>query len=149
MKLVRFGNPGQEKPGIVDSDGRIRDLSAVVPDIAGDVLSAKSLERLRGLDLRGLPLVASDVRLGPCVGNVGNFLAVGLNYADHAAESGMAVPDEPVVFNKWTSCICGPDDDIQIPRGSTKTDWEVELGIVIGDIARDVSEDEALAHVAG
>lgn len=153
MKLLRYGPAGQEKPGLLDRDGRVRDLSGVVTDIADDTLTPDGLARLARIDPQTLPLVAgmpqADLRLGPCVGNVRKFVAIGLNYADHAAESGMAVPDEPVVFNKWTSCIIGPDDDIRIPRGAVKTDWEVELGVVIGAPASDVAEADALAHVAG
>jgi 2-keto-4-pentenoate hydratase/2-oxohepta-3-ene-1,7-dioic acid hydratase in catechol pathway len=149
MKLLRFGAPGQEKPGILDSDGRIRDLSGVIPDIAGDALGPESLRRLRALDVRQLPLVEGEPRLGPCVGRVGKFICIGLNYADHAAESGAAVPREPVVFMKATSSIIGPNDDVVIPRGSEKTDWEVELGVIIGSPSKYVSEADALAHVAG
>ncbi|WP_299360560.1 ureidoglycolate lyase [uncultured Paracoccus sp.] len=153
MKLLRYGPQGQEKPGLLDDQGRVRDLSGHVPDIAGDALTPAGLDRLRGLDPADLPLVdgtpQQGLRLGACVGNVRKFVAIGLNYADHAAESGMPVPSEPVVFNKWTSCIVGPDDDVHIPRGATKTDWEVELGVVIGAPARDVPEDRAMDHVAG
>jgi 2,4-didehydro-3-deoxy-L-rhamnonate hydrolase len=153
MKLLRHGPRGQERPGVLDAEGRVRDLSAIVPDIASDVLTAAGLARLRQIDLATLPLVPgtpqADLRLGPCVGAVGKFICIGLNYADHAAESGMALPAEPVVFSKWTSAICGPDDDVQIPRGSTRTDWEVELGVVIGDGGRYIDEADALAHVAG
>jgi len=153
MKLLRYGPPGQEKPGAIDAQGRVRDLSAVVPDLAGDALLPASLARLRALDLDGLPLVPGvpqqDLRLGPCVGQVGKFIAIGLNYADHAAEAGMAVPTEPVVFTKWTSCISGPDDPVRLPRGSVKTDWEVELGVVIGQGGRHIDEADALHHVAG
>ena len=153
MKLLRYGPAGSEKPGMLDDQGRVRDLSAHVADIADEVLTPEGLARLAALNPADLPLVEGtpqrDLRLGPCVGNVRKFVAIGLNYADHAAESNMPVPSEPVVFNKWTSCIVGPDDDIQIPRGSTKTDWEVELGVVIGAPASDVAEAEAMAHVAG
>jgi 2,4-diketo-3-deoxy-L-fuconate hydrolase len=153
MKLLRHGPRGQERPGVLDADGRVRDLSAVVPDIAGDVLTAAGIARLRELDLATLPLVPgapqAGLRLGPCVGAVGKFICIGLNYADHAAESGMALPAEPVVFAKWTSAITGPDDDVEIPRGSTRTDWEVELGVVIGTGGRYIAEADALAHVAG
>ena len=149
MKLVRFGAAGAEKPGLFDADGHIRDLSGIVPDIAGDALGPESLARLRALDPASLPLAPDGSRLGACVGRVGNFIAVGLNYADHAAESGMAVPSEPVLFNKAPSCIVGPDDTILIPRGSEKTDWEVELAVVIGKRASYVSEAEALDYVAG
>lgn len=149
MKLVRFGSPGAEKPGLVDADGRIRDLSAVVPDIGGPVLSRDGLARLRDLSPADLPLAPEGVRLGACVAGTGNFIAVGLNYADHAAESGMAVPSEPVLFNKAPSCIVGPDDTVLLPPGSTKSDWEVELAVVIGERTSYVSEAEALDHVAG
>lgn len=149
MKLVRFGKFGSEKPGLIDADGNVRDLSGVVSDIAGDVLGRESLERLRAIDPASLPLAPAGERLGACVGSVGNFIAVGLNYADHAAESGMPVPAEPVLFNKAPSCIGGPDDTILIPRGSERTDWEVELAVVIGSRASYVSEAEALDHVAG
>ncbi|MFD1328748.1 fumarylacetoacetate hydrolase family protein [Mycoplana ramosa] len=149
MKLVRFGKAGAEKPGLVDADGQIRDLSAVVADIAGDVLGRESLKRLKAIDPASLPLAPAGERLGACVGRVGNFIAVGLNYADHAAESGLAVPPEPVLFNKAPSCIVGPDDTILIPPGSEKTDWEAELAVVIGERASYVSEADALDYVAG
>jgi len=149
MKLLRFGNLGQEKPGALDSEGQIRDLSGVVADIAGAALLPDSLERLRQIDLHTLPLVTGSPRLGPCAGSVGKFLCIGLNYSDHAAESGMAVPAEPVLFMKATSAICGPNDDVVIPMGSQKTDWEVELGVVIGKEARYVRKEDALSHVAG
>ena len=153
MKLLRYGQKGQEKPGILDAQGRVRDLSGIVADIAGHYLTPQELDKLRALDLGSLPLVdgtpQQDLRLGPCVGAVGKFICIGLNYSDHAAESGMEVPAEPVVFNKWTSAICGPDDDVEIPRGSLKTDWEVELGVVIGTGGRYIAEADALKHVAG
>ncbi len=153
MKLLRYGPVGQEKPGLLDAQGRVRDLSGVVPDVAGNVLLPAQLAALRALDPASLPLVPGtpqqDLRLGPCVGQVGKFICIGLNYADHAAEAGMAVPPEPVVFGKWTSAICGPDDAVQIPRGSVKTDWEVELGVVIGQGGRYIDEAHAMAHVAG
>lgn len=149
MKLLRFGLPGQEKPGLLDANGGIRDLSAHVDDIAGVALTPAEVAKLAALDPQSLPLVEGNPRLGPCVGRVGKFICIGLNYADHAAESGMAIPAEPVVFNKWTSAICGPNDDVEVPRGSTKTDWEVELGIVIGKGGRYIDEAEALSHVAG
>jgi len=149
MKLLRFGNRGQEKPGALDSEGQIRDLSGVVADIAGATLLPDSLEGLRQIDLHTLPLVAGSPRLGPCVGSVGKFLCIGLNYSDHAAESGMAVPAEQVLFMKATSAICGPNDNVVIPRGSQKTDWEVELGVVIGKETRYVREENAISHVAG
>ncbi|CAJ0710547.1 Ureidoglycolate lyase [Ralstonia mannitolilytica] len=149
MKLLRFGPPGEEKPGLLDASGTIRDLSGIVDDIAGHVLSDASLARLRDVDPSTLPAVGGQPRIGPCVGRVGKFVCIGLNYADHAAESGLAVPTEPVVFNKWTSAICGPNDDIEIPRGSVKTDWEVELGVVIGKPAKYIDEANALDYVAG
>ncbi|KIZ51272.1 ureidoglycolate lyase [Pseudomonas oryzihabitans] len=149
MKLLRYGPQGQEKPGLLDAQGRLRDLSGQVADLAGEALGAESLARLRQLDPDNLPLVDGAPRLGPCVGRVGKFICIGLNYADHAAESGLDVPKEPVVFNKWTSAICGPNDAVQIPRDSTKTDWEVELGVVIGKAGRYIDEANALDHVAG
>ena len=153
MKLLRFGPPGQEKPGVLDAQGRVRDLSGVIADVAGAALLPESLARLRALNIDSLPLVAGtpqqDLRLGACVGQVGKFICIGLNYSDHAAESGMPVPPEPVVFNKWTSAIVGPDDAVEIPRGSLKTDWEVELGVVIGTGGRYIEEADALSHVAG
>ena len=147
MKLVRYGARGAEKPGMLDAAGRLRDLSAHVPDIAGAVLA--DLDRLRNLDPETLPLVECNPRLGACVGGVGKFICIGLNYSDHAAESGMAVPPEPVIFAKYTSAICGPHDPILIPRGSVKTDWEVELAFVIGKPGKYIAEAEALSHVAG
>ena len=149
MKLVRFGTAGREKPGVVDSEGRIRDLSGLVPDIAGEALSPKSLAKLAKVKVDKLPLVRGTPRLGPCIGKVGNFLAIGLNYADHAAEAGLPVPKEPIIFNKSPSAICGPNDDTMIPKGSTKLDYEVELGIVIGSRARYLSKGGALDAVAG
>lgn len=149
MKLLRVGNPGEERPAIVDVDGGVRDLSGVGGDISGANLLPESLERVRKIDPKELPLIAGTPRIGACVGGVGKFICIGLNYSDHAAESGMAVPAEPVVFMKATSAICGPFDDVIIPRGSEKTDWEVELGVVIGKEARYVTEGEALSHVAG
>ena len=149
MKLLRFGAPGQERPGLLDSSGRIRSLEGIVADVAYDALSNASLDRLRQLNVDSLPIVDGDVRLGPCVGGTRKFLCVGLNYADHAAESGMTVPPEPVVFMKATSAICGPNDDVRIPRGSQKSDWEVELGVVIGERAKYVAEADALNYVAG
>jgi 2-keto-4-pentenoate hydratase/2-oxohepta-3-ene-1,7-dioic acid hydratase in catechol pathway len=149
MKLVRFGPPGQEKPGLVDTDGTIRDLSGVVSDIDGTTLSRKSLDRLRAMDAKSLPAAPAGARIGPCVGNVRNFIAVGLNFADHAAETNSPIPAEPILFNKAPSCIVGPNDDIIIPRGSQKTDWEVELCIVIGERASYVGANEAMNYVAG
>jgi 2-keto-4-pentenoate hydratase/2-oxohepta-3-ene-1,7-dioic acid hydratase in catechol pathway len=149
MKLVRFGPAGREKPGIIDSQGRIRDLSKVVPDIAGDALSAKGLARIRKAKIDTLPQVRSGVRLGPCVGGTTNLIAIGLNYADHAAETGAPIPKEPIIFNKAVSCICGPNDDTMIPKDSKKLDWEVELGIVIGARARYLTKKNAMDVVAG
>jgi 2,4-diketo-3-deoxy-L-fuconate hydrolase len=149
MKLVRFGDVGQEKPGLVDADGRIRDLSGVVSDITGATLSSESLERIRMTDPSTLPVAPAGQRLGACVGQVRNFIAIGLNYADHAAETGAAIPAEPIVFNKAPSCIVGPNDDVIIPRHSQKTDWEVELAIVVGERASYVGANEALNFVAG
>ncbi len=149
MKLLRHGPAGAEKPGILDDDGTIRDLSGVVDDISGAVLSDEGLSSLRALDLATLPAVGADTRIGACVGQVRKFICIGLNYADHAAESGMELPAEPVIFFKATSAIVGPNDTVEIPRGSLKTDWEVELGVVIGTEAKYVSEAEAMNHVAG
>jgi 2-keto-4-pentenoate hydratase/2-oxohepta-3-ene-1,7-dioic acid hydratase in catechol pathway len=149
MKLLRFGPPGKEQPGVLDSAGRIRSLGGVIDDLAGSALSAASLDKLRLIDPASLPLVESSVRIGPCVGRVGKLMGIGLNYADHAAETGAKLPAEPVLFMKATSCICGPNDELRIPRGSTKTDWEVELGVVIGERAKYVSEDRTLDYVAG
>lgn len=149
MKLLRYGTSGQEKPGALASDGSIRDLSSVVSDLAGSSLLPESIQKLRSLDLSSLPKVAGQPRIGPCVGGVGKFVCIGLNYSDHATESGMELPREPVVFMKATSSISGPDDDVVIPRGSKKSDWEVELGVVIGKPAKYVEEADALSHVAG
>jgi 2-keto-4-pentenoate hydratase/2-oxohepta-3-ene-1,7-dioic acid hydratase in catechol pathway len=149
MKLLRYGQSGNEKPGLLDKSGQIRDLSAVIPDLEGDALTPASLRRIGGLDPSSLPLVAGQHRIGPCVGRVGKFICIGLNYSDHAAESGMKVPTEPVVFMKATSAVCGPDDNVIIPRHSVKTDWEVELGVVIGTEAKYVDEANALDYVAG
>jgi len=149
MKLLRYGTAGLEKPGLLATDGTVRDLSDVIPDVAGESLTPEAIERLRKLDIGKLPRVNEPGRLGPCVGKAGKFICIGLNYSDHAAESGMAVPREPIVFMKATSAICGPNDDVVIPRGSEKTDWEVELGVVIGKPAKYVSQAEALSHVAG
>ncbi|SHF19596.1 2,4-diketo-3-deoxy-L-fuconate hydrolase [Modicisalibacter ilicicola DSM 19980] len=149
MKLLRFGPVGHEKPGLLDDQGILRDLSAHVTDISGEYLSHASLTNLTQLDPAQLPEVPAETRLGPCVGHVGKFICIGLNYSDHAAETGAEVPAEPVVFNKWTSAICGPNDEVIIPRGSTKTDWEVELGVVVGKTARYVDERDAMSHVAG
>lgn len=149
MKLLRYGPVGQEKPGLLDTDGNIRDLSDKVADISGAVLSDAGLATIRDLDVNALPLVEGSPRIGACVGQVGKFICIGLNYADHAAESGMELPEEPVIFFKATSAITGPDDTVEIPRNSVKTDWEVELGVVIGKEAKYVSEADALDHVAG
>ena len=149
MKLVRYGKPGKEKPGLVDGAGKIRDLSDVIADVADDALSPKVLARLAKIKPEALPLVRGNPRLGACVGHVGNFIAVGLNYADHAAETGAAIPKEPILFNKAPSCIGGPNDDVVIPKSSVKTDWEVELAVVIGSRASYVAENEALNFVAG
>jgi 2-keto-4-pentenoate hydratase/2-oxohepta-3-ene-1,7-dioic acid hydratase in catechol pathway len=149
LKLLRFGPAGQELPGLLDAEGAIRDISTVVKDIGGDALLPESLARLRALDPATLPRVDGEPRIGPCVAGVGKFLCVGLNYSDHAAESGMPVPSEPIIFMKATSSIVGPNDDLEIPLGSAKTDWEVELGVVIGRTARYVAERDALSHVAG
>jgi len=149
MKLLRYGAKGKEKPGLLDAAGRVRDLSGIVTDIAGDALLPAALDRLRNLNPDELPLAKDASRLGPCVGQVGKFLCVGLNYSDHAAESNMQVPAEPIIFMKATSSIVGPNDDVVIPRGSQKTDWEVELGVVIGAEAKYVTEADAMKHVAG
>ena len=149
MKLLRYGPPGKEKPGLLDADGRLRDLSAVVPDIGPAQLGDAALARLQRLNVDKLPLVKGTPRLGCPVAGIGKFIAIGLNYADHAAESGLPVPKEPVVFTKAISCIQGPDDDVMLPKGSKKSDWEVELGVVIGRTARHVAQKDALAHVAG
>jgi 2-keto-4-pentenoate hydratase/2-oxohepta-3-ene-1,7-dioic acid hydratase in catechol pathway len=149
MKLLRFGPIGQEKPGLLDDSGTIRDLSGVIPDLAGAALGPSSLDAIRALDPARLPAVASDVRIGACVAGTRNFIAVGLNFSDHAAETGAKPPVEPILFNKAPSCIVGPHDAIVIPRGSVKTDWEVELAVVIGSHASYVDEADALDHVAG
>ena len=149
MKLLRHGETGQEKPGLVDADGKLRDLSAHVDDIAGAALSDEGLARLAAIDPASLPEIDPSTRLGPCVSGTTKFICIGLNYADHAAESGMDVPPEPVIFMKANSAICGPNDPIVIPRKSVKTDWEVELAVVIGKPAKYVSEDEAMDYVAG
>ena len=148
MKLLRYGPKGQEKPGIVDRDGIVRDLSDLVDDIGGDILTDQGLAAIAEADLASLPAVEVD-RYGPCVGNVGKFICIGLNYSDHAEESGLAVPPEPVIFAKATSAICGPNDTVELPRGSKATDWEVELGVVIGKQAKYINEADALDHVAG
>ncbi|MGP0846409.1 fumarylacetoacetate hydrolase family protein [Serratia sp. CY83965] len=149
MKLLRYGQPGQERPGMLDAQGHLRDLSQHIADVGGAALSPASLAKLRALDSAALPLVEGEPRLGACVGGIGKFICIGLNYADHAAETGAAIPEEPVVFNKWTSAVVGPYDRVEIPRGSQKTDWEVELGVVIGLGGRYISEADAMRHVAG
>ena len=149
MKLLRVGAIGQERPAILDKDQQIRDLSSVVPDINGDLLSNQALERLRAVDLDSLPIIDSSERVGPCIGEVGKIVCIGLNYSDHAAEAGMELPSEPVLFMKATSAISGPNDPIQIPRGAEKTDWEVELAIVIGKKTKYISEDQSMDHIAG
>ena len=149
MKLLRYGPAGQEKPGLLDRDGRIRDLSGAVRDIAGEALAPTALDRLRRLDPASLPLVSGSPLLGPCVGSVSKIVAIGLNYRLHAQEAGAAIPSEPIFFMKATSSICGPNDDVIIPKNSQKTDYEVELGIVIGSLARQVSKSDARKHVAG
>lgn len=148
MKLLRYGEKGAEKPAIVDEQGVIRDLSGIVADINGHVLEHE-LDKIRAADLSALPEVPQNVRIGACVGNIGKFICIGLNYSDHAAETGADIPKEPVVFNKWTSAVAGPNDDVEIPRNSQKTDWEVELGVVIGKSGRYISEEDALDYVAG
>ncbi len=149
MKLLRYGDAGQERPGILDAQGKIRCLSAHLPDINGGAIQPESLARLRKLDLNSLPLVEGSPRIGACVADIGKFICIGLNYADHAAETGAEIPKEPVIFNKWTSAVVGPNDNVIIPRGSQKTDWEVELGVVIGEGGRYISEQDAMNHVAG
>jgi 2-keto-4-pentenoate hydratase/2-oxohepta-3-ene-1,7-dioic acid hydratase in catechol pathway len=149
MKLVRFGTPGAEKPGLVDAQGVVRDLSLHVKDIAGDALSPASLDKLRKVDPKALPAAPPGVRLGPPVGGVRNFIAVGLNYVDHAKETGAAIPKEPILFNKLANCIVGPNDDVMAPKASTKLDYEIEIAFVIGTRARYVEEKNALAHIAG
>lgn len=149
MKLVRFGSAGKEKPGMIDADGAIRDLSGVIADINGTTITPKGLAKLRKLNPAKLPKVSARVRLGPCVPQPGNFIAIGLNYADHAAETGAPIPTEPIIFNKAPSCISGPNDNVIIPKGSVKTDWEVELAIIIGEGGSYIDEKDALAAVAG
>ena len=149
MKLLRYGNPGQEKPGMLDQNGTIRDLSNIVEDIAEDVLMPEGLKKLKNLDPGSLPTIEGSPRMGACVSGIGKFICIGLNYSDHAEETGASVPSEPIIFSKATSAVCGPDDDIIIPRNSVKTDWEVELGVVIGKPAKYVEESSALDHVAG
>ena len=149
MKIVRYGAAGAEKPGMIDTDGNIRDLSAQIEDVNGTVLGQAALDKLRSVDASSLPLVEGNPRIGPCVGNVGKFMCIGLNYSDHAAETGADIPEHPILFMKATSAIVGPNDTVMLPRGSRHTDWEVELGFVIGTPCKYVSEDEALDYVAG
>ncbi|MBM3546339.1 MAG: fumarylacetoacetate hydrolase family protein [Alphaproteobacteria bacterium] len=149
MKLLRYGPPGQEKPGMLDRSGRIRDLSGQIADLKGSALGPRGLDRLRALDPESLPVVEGKPRLGPCVGRIGKFLCIGLNYSDHAAETGAAIPKEPIIFMKADTAISGPNDPVVIPRDSKKTDWEVELAVVIGSTAQHVSEERALDYVAG
>jgi 2-keto-4-pentenoate hydratase/2-oxohepta-3-ene-1,7-dioic acid hydratase in catechol pathway len=149
MKLVRFGEAGSERPGLIDAQGAIRDLSAIVPDIAGAALTVEGLSRIRAVDPSSLPLAPGNARLGPCVGSVGSFIGVGLNYADHAAETGLRIPKEPILFNKAVNCIVGPNDDVILPLGQQRTDWEVELAFVVGERAHHVAEEDALRHIAG
>ncbi|MDG1466490.1 MAG: fumarylacetoacetate hydrolase family protein [Alphaproteobacteria bacterium] len=149
MKLLRHGESGNEKPGIIDHEGKIRDLSSHIPDINGDSINSESLKKIGAINLSTLPIVSNDTRLGACVGNVGKFLCIGLNYSDHAAESGLPVPSEPILFSKATSAIVGPNDNVEIPRNSSETDWEVELGIIIGKKAKYINEDEAEEYIAG
>ena len=149
MKLLRHGEFGSEKPGIIDHEGKIRDLSSHIPDINGDSINSESLKKIGAINLSTLPIVSNDTRLGACVGNVGKFLCIGLNYSDHAAESGLPVPSEPILFSKATSSIVGPNDNVEIPRNSSETDWEVELGIIIGKKAKYINEDEAEEYIAG
>ena len=149
MKLLRHGEFGNEKPGIIDHEGKIRDLSSHIPDINGDSINSESLKKIAAINLSTLPIVSNDTRLGACVGNVGKFLCIGLNYSDHAAESGLPVPSEPILFSKATSAIVGPNDNVEIPRNSSETDWEVELGIIIGKKAKYINEDEAEDYIAG
>jgi ureidoglycolate lyase len=149
VKLLRYGPKGREKPGILDKDGKIRDLSAHVPDIAGTALLPDSLKKLAALNPAELPLASGDLRIGPCVGKIGKFVCIGLNYADHAAETGAPIPKEPIIFMKATSAVVGPNDEVEIPKGAQKTDWEVELGVVIGKNAKYVPENHAMDYVAG
>lgn len=149
MKLVRYGAEGQEKPGMIDAEGNLRDLSAVVSDIDGAAISKASLAKLSALDVNGLPMVQGDQRFGPCVGSIGKFMCIGLNYSDHAAESNLPIPDHPILFMKATSAVVGANDTVYLPRGSETSDWEVELGVVIGEKCKYVSEDDALDYVAG
>ncbi|HEX8590877.1 fumarylacetoacetate hydrolase family protein [Pseudomonas sp.] len=149
MKLLRYGEPGQERPALLDSNGGIRDLTDLIGDLSGTALSPESIAHLQSQDVNSLPLVEGNPRIGPCVGKIGKFICIGLNYADHAAETAADIPKEPIIFNKWTSAIVGPNDNVEIPRNSKKTDWEVELGVVIGKGGRYIDEADALEHVAG
>ncbi|MFL2790003.1 MAG: fumarylacetoacetate hydrolase family protein [Paracoccaceae bacterium] len=149
MKLLRFGNIGEEKPGAIDSNGIIRDLSSIINDLNGQSIDDITIERLRKINLKSLPAVSNNTRIGPCIGNVGKFLSIGLNYSDHAAETGLPIPEHPILFLKATSSIVGPNDTVYMPRGSTKSDWEVELGVIIGKKAKYVKESDALSYVAG
>ena len=149
MKLLRFGEMGQEKPGILDSNGNIRDLSGHISDINGETISEDGLNKISSIDQMSLPIVLEGTRLGACVGSIGKFLCIGLNYSDHAAESGMPVPKEPILFSKATSAVVGPNDDVEIPRNSVETDWEVELGIIIGKKAKYINEEDAEGYIGG
>ncbi len=149
MKLLRFGDIGEEKPGAIDSDGIIRDLSDIINDVNGHSITDAALENIRKINLKSLPAISNDTRIGPCIGSVGKFLSIGLNYSDHAAETGHSIPEHPILFLKATSSIVGPNDTIYMPRGSTKSDWEVELGVIIGKKAKYVKEADALNYVAG
>tara|TARA_B100001059_G_scaffold220329_1_gene242209 strand:+ start:180 stop:1028 length:849 start_codon:yes stop_codon:yes gene_type:complete len=149
MKLLRFGNIGEEKPGAIDSNGIIRDLSSIINDLNGQSIDDLTLERLRKINLKSLPAVSNNTRIGPCIGSVGKFLSIGLNYSDHAAETGLPIPEHPILFLKATSSIIGPNDTVYMPKGSTKSDWEVELGVIIGKKAKYVKESDALSYVAG
>ena len=149
MKLLRFGNIGEEKPGAIDSNGIIRDLSSIINDLNGQSIDDLTMERLRKINLKSLPAVSNNTRIGPCIGSVGKFLSIGLNYSDHAAETGLPIPEHPILFLKATSSIVGPNDTVYMPRGSTKSDWEVELGVIIGKKAKYVQESDALSYVAG
>ena len=149
MKLLRYGNSGKEKPGIIDIDGNIRDLSDVIDDINGSTISPEGLNKINQIDISSLPLVSNNPRIGPCVGSVGKFLCIGLNYSDHAAETGAEAPPEPILFQKATSAIIGPNDDVEIPKNSNATDWEVELGIIIGKKAKYIEEGSSQDYIAG
>ena len=149
MKLLRFGSIGEEKPGAIDSNGIIRDLSSIINDLNGQSIDDLTMERLRKINLKSLPAVSNNIRIGPCIGSVGKFLSIGLNYSDHAAETGLPIPEHPILFLKATSSIIGPNDTVYMPRGSTKSDWEVELGVIIGKKAKYVKESDALSYVAG